>query len=147
MIRVRRFYTGGGLMSEYPAWWDKTVTLYGRPEDGGQWTRTVLRGVFVSFDAVGVREGRRGVPGGGVDSAALMRVPEGSAEMRAGDLVVLGEVFDRVDDYAPGQGAGELLAKYRERPGAFEVARVTDNTGYPGGHWHVESVRIGYYGR
>jgi hypothetical protein len=56
-----------------------------------------------------------------------------------GDIIVLGEVTDVIDEYTDGQRSTDLLAKYKEFDECLEIDAYVNNTGEGLG---VEHYRI-----
>ena len=119
-------------MSNYPIWWDTTVTLYNKYEDAQTniitWYRTVLRGCFWKFTGDKITVGSVEL-----DSKSIVcRIPEDARFMEKyqwvtipndqmaqyftlghGDIIVKGEVTDVIDEYTSGKRSSDLLAKYK----------------------------------
>lgn len=49
--------------------------------------------------------------------------------LNTGDIIVLGEVTDEIDDYVKGQRASDLIAKYKKLQGCIEIESFTIDTG------------------
>lgn len=68
----------------------------------------------------------------------VCRVPYGQPAPKAGDLLIRGEAYERVESAAQFE---KLLERYRDGGGAFTVAAVSDNTrpGLPLRHYAARS--------
>lgn len=114
----------------YPAWWNKTVTVYNRFEDTDglvTWYRTSLPGCFVKT-----------VPAFSVSGDTGTEKPQTTVRIRRsehyvspaewltdeskrkagftiqnGDIVVIGNVSDDIDEYESGKRSDDLLNKYK----------------------------------
>lgn len=143
-------------MSEYPVWWETTVTLYNRYEDSkGEvtWYRTVLEGCFWKYETDYTR----------VDNATQMtkvllcRVRRSvdfleSYEWREsgsksdyftfndGDILVKGEVEDEIDEYTAGSRSTDLLKKYKDRCAEITECRINVGAGRVCEHYLVRGI-------
>ena len=130
-------------MSDYPVWWNTTVTVYNKYEDSkGEvtWYRTVLEGCFWKFTTDYTR----------VDNATTMtkvlicRVRKSDMFLEDyewqeaddkseyftfndGDLLVKGEIEDEISEYTNGQRSSDLMRKYKSR--CVEITEYRNNTG------------------
>lgn len=135
-------------MSDYPIWWDTTITIYNKYEDPQThvitWYSHPLSGCFwkASGDIVNV---------GSVvlDSKSILcRIPKDEAFLEKfdweqlpndqmsnyftlgiGDIIVKGEVSDVIDEYTSGHRSSDLLSKYKPSQRCFEIAEFANNTG------------------
>lgn len=144
-------------MGVYPAWWDKTVTVYNRYEaTTGEvtWHRTAI------VNAVVKNTGELVIIGNiAIDTAKVTcRIPKdtrflpkhvwdaltdksGKFTLAPGDIIVFGAVTDTVDEYTSGQHSTDLLEKYKTM-GDMVIESVNINTGVGLGmeHYHVKGV-------
>ena len=131
-------------MSDYPIWWDTTLTLYNKYEDDkGEitWYRTVLTNCFWKFTGEEVRVNDSVL----ATKDTICRIPKNDKYLKRylwvvsddkssvftlgrGDIIVCGEVSDEIDEYEIGQRATDILNKYREQ-GCVEVTEFNDDTG------------------
>ena len=135
-------------MSNYPVWWDTTITIYNKFENPlthiVTWQSTVITGCFwkASGDKVSVGSVV-------IDSkSTLCRIPKNDAYMEKfdwdqlpndqqpqyftiglGDIIVKGEVSDIINEYESGHRSTDLLDKYKASQRCFEIEEFTNNTG------------------
>lgn len=108
----------------FPAWWDKTITLYHHSHADGVkvWTRKVLTGCFVQRRETSVnvdtsrRDGHR----------VVCRLPAPMPSLALGDIVCIGKSTAQIDEYTAGSTSAELLTANPDT--AFTVAEIHDNT-------------------
>ena len=146
-------------MSNYPIWWDTTVTVYNKYEDAQThvitWFRKVITGTFWKYvkDTVSINntvlESKKTICRIRENSAFLEKYVwlAKTTEQKAnyftlgqGDIIVKGEVTDTIDEYTDGSRSTDLLTKYQALQGCMEIDVVSINTG-PGRcepHYRVE---------
>ena len=102
-----------------------TITLY--HQDDGEWIRNVYEGCF--FKA-GIAVTLNGTQASQVNTYTV-RIPKDVAgdcfEAAAGDMVILGECWDVINN-EKGNRFAEVLN--RNKPNAFKVTAVSDNTSH-----------------
>ena len=59
-----------------------------------------------------------------------------------GDIIILGEVDDTVNEYVSGKRSTDLLIKYKALQGCMEVQRVANNTGIGRGNEHYYVIGV-----
>ena len=148
-------------MSEYPVWWNTTVTLYNKYEDktthAVTWFRTVLHNCFWKFTGNKVTVGNVTID----TDSSVCRVPQNSkfkerfeweqlsAQEKSqyftfgmGDIIVRGVVDDDIDEYSKGKRSTDLLNRYNQLQGCIIVHKMSDNTGIGRGipHYSVRGV-------
>lgn len=139
-------------MSNFPfAWWDKTLTIYNRIVDPTtqriSWQRTVVRNCFWKEVNAVYNMGRYGMSSLGIrveTKDIVCRIPKdkrfvdkrawkaladktGRFTLGNGDIIILGEVTDVIDEYTTGQRSTDLLAKYKEEDACLEVDTYVNN--------------------
>ena len=139
-------------MSDVPfPWWDKTVTIYNKYVDPTNqrtsWFRTVVHNCFWKAENIVFSMGRYGVSTIGVlteNKTIICRIPQsenyvgksgwkeledksGKFTLADGDIIVLGEVSDTIDDYTPGLRHTDLISKYKAYDECLEIANYVDN--------------------
>lgn len=151
-------------MSNFPfAWWDKTTTIYNKFVDPANqrvsWYRTVVENCFWKATNTLYTLGRYGMSSLGVQletKDVICRIPKddrfvdkrtwqelddksGHFTLGNGDIIILGEVEDVIDDYTPGQRSTDIVAKYKEYDACIEVDTYVDNvqTGINLEHYRV----------
>ena len=148
-------------MSNYPDWWDKTITVYNRHEDElthlVSWYRHTVEGCF--YKSVGETVNINNVK---LDTNNILcRIPikaeylapyEWAAlsndskplyfTLKQGDIIVLGDVSDEISEITPGNRSTDLLKKYKALQGCLIIQEVGDNTGNGLGikHYHVNGI-------
>lgn len=146
-------------MNNYPKYWDKTVTIYNqiKNESTGAitWQSTSLSGCFWKYINNVTYVNRVKME----TKEVICRIPksdkylsleewisktpeEGEFTLRNGDIVVLGEVTDVVDEYTKGSRSTDLLNKYRSVNRAFQIESFTDDTGelLCAEHYHLKGI-------
>lgn len=135
-------------MSNFPIWWNTTVTIYNKYEDPQThvvvWFRTVVSGCFwkASGDKISVGEVV-------IDSkSTTCRIRKNPLFLERyeweqltndkmgdyftlglGDIIVKGEVTDAIDEYTSGHRSTDLLNKYKPSQRCFEIDEFSNNTG------------------
>ncbi len=148
-------------MSNFPfAWWDKTITIYNKLVDPTtqrvSWTRTTVENCFWkatnSLYSLGAQSGSVQLEVKNI----ICRIPQddrfvtkreweklpdrtGYFTLANGDIIILGEVDDTIDEYTPGQRSTDLVAKYKKYDECLEIETYVDNvrTGVDLAHYRV----------
>lgn len=146
-------------MSNYPEWWNTTITVYNKHEDPTTrritWHKTVLHNCFWKYT------GNRIVVGETVldTNTILCRVPlhrqflenyqwnntedkSNYFTFSTGDILVKGEVTDEINEYASGFRSSDILTKYKKLQGCMVIEQCAVNTGLGRGleHYLVRGV-------
>ena len=112
-------------MQTYPNYWNDAVTLYTRSMDADglvTWEHTVYRGCFWQHrSALSTGDGRHL----GVEKL-ICRFRAPAPEVKPGDIVIKGEVYDEIDEYTEGSRSADLLNTYTGN--GFAVTATHDNT-------------------
>lgn len=151
-------------MSNFPfPWWDKTITIYNKYIDPTNqrisWYRTVVENCFWKAQNLMFSMGRYGVSTIGVlteNKTIICRIPKqdnyvskrvwdetadktGYFTLANEDIIVLGEVDDVIDEYAPGQRSNDLISKYKKYDECLTIDIYVDNvqTGVDLEHYRV----------
>lgn len=145
------------------AWWDKTITLYNKSVDSTtqriSWHRTVIENCFWKATNTLYTLGRYGMTTLGVQletKAIICRIPKDDRFLEKrewqeladksdyftffnGDIIVLGEVDDEIDEYTPGKRSTDLVAKYKEYDACLEIETYINNveTGVNLDHYRI----------
>lgn len=134
------------MSNQYPIWWDKQLTLYNKyTSSNGEvtWYRTVLESCFwkytgeevrVNDNVLATKDTTCRIPI--VQQVSYLPKDEWNElpdklthfTLGRGDILVLGEVSDTINEYSRGERSTDLLNKYRER-GCIEITEYRDNTG------------------
>lgn len=135
-------------MSEYPIWWDSTITIYNKFEDSQThvvtWSRTTLNNCFWKYS------GNKVVVNDVVleSNNVICRIPKNYKFLEKyewvnkpndlmsnyftlgqGDIIVKGEVTDTINEYQSGKRSSDLLKKYKGLQGCMEVQEFSLNVG------------------
>ena len=143
------YYIGGYIqMSDYPIWWDKTLTIYNRYQDPltnyVTWFRHVVTGCFWKDTGNKITVGDTVLETNDI----ICRIPENTAFLEAyqwinvptedkanyftlgqKDIIVKGEVSDVISEGVSGHRSTDLIAKYKKLQGCLEVQRIGINVG------------------
>lgn len=148
-------------MNNYPIWWDSTITVYNRYEDEQthviKWYRTVLDKCF--YKSVGNTINIDNVK---LDTNNIVcRIPKKDNylaphkwielsnddkaaffTLRQGDIIIVDEVSDNIDEYTAGSRSTDVLKKYKSLQGCLTIQEVGDNTGTGRGdeHYRVNGI-------
>ncbi len=125
----------------YPAWWNQDITLYNRYEgkDGAvKWYKSIVSGCFVknirsyivssgkgdagSQNIIRIRKSDKYIP---PEEWSETQYCEHSFTLKGGDIVVIGNVSDNIDEYQKGNRSSDILQKYSTR--CFVVGSVSVN--------------------
>ena len=135
-------------MSEYPAWWDATITVYNKYTNpltkAVTWFRHVLSGCF--WDNTGNRLIAENAQIQSND--VVCRIPQSDIYKPRGeweslpndimsnyftlgkaDILIRGEIDDVIDETVKGHRATDLIAKYKDKQDCIVLKRFSDNTG------------------
>lgn len=148
-------------MNNYPVWWDTSITVFNKHTDNTTqlvtWYRHTVTGAFWQY----VRD--KATLGDVVleTNKTICRIREDEDFMEKhlwialsdeeklkhftlgqGDIIVKGEVEDTIDEYSKNQRSSDLIAKYKELQGCFEIEAVSINVGPGRGlpHYRVQGV-------
>lgn len=140
-------------MSEYPIWWDSTITLFNKFTDPEtkivKWYRTTINNCFWKYVNNRNSLGRYAVASDVFDvKSVICRIPKDERyidivewinskdkdrskhfTLNTGDFIILGEVDDVIDEYTKGRRATDILAKYKLYNKSCEIETFTVDTG------------------
>lgn len=146
-------------MSNYPEWWNTTITVFNKYEDPTTrritWHRTVIPNCFWKYTGNKLVVGETTIDTG----TTLCRIPmhpkflenyqwnntedkSNNFTLSQGDILVKGEVTDEIDEYASGFRSSDILTKYKKLQGCMVINRFGVNTGLGRGleHYYVNGV-------
>ena len=148
-------------MSNYPIWWNTTVTIYNKYVDPSTqevtWYKTDVDGAFWKYTHNKVVLGDTSLE----STQIICRIRENAAYMDKylwndltaenkakyftlgqGDIIIKGKVSDTINEYTSGQRSSDLIAKYKELQGCLEIETASNNTGLGRGlpHYLAEGV-------
>lgn len=135
-------------MSNYPVWWETTITIYNRYEDAQtniiRWFKHTVEGAFWKNVGNKVTVGEVTID----SSNTICRIREDSKfkepyewvklpndekpnffTLGRGDIIIKGMVDDEIDEYTKGQRSSNLLSKYKALQGCMQIENVGINTG------------------
>ena len=145
-------------------WWDKTLTIYNKYIDPTTqrvtWYRSVLKNCFWKYDNQTYYVGKYSVKISGIaleTKRVMCRIPKSNKflyqqdwrasdnrseyfTLATGDIIILGEVDDEIDDYIPGKRSTDLTSKYKELRECVEVDSFVINTGTGMGMEHYRVI-------
>jgi hypothetical protein len=147
------------VTNKYPAWWSSTITIYNKykhPETGEiSWYRHKISDCFWKYIGNKINIGETSIETDNV----ICRIPanpyyksisewtELPSYIRAryftlavGDIVVLGNIKDTIDEYTEGQRSSDLLNKYKRMGECFVIERCTINNTAGLQHYYVRGV-------
>ena len=148
-------------MNNFAPWWDTTITIYNKYEDSLthviRWFSTVVSKCF--YKSVGETVALNNVK---LDTNNIIcRIPEQSNylaphmwvdlsndqkpnyfTLRPGDIIVVGEVQEEIDEYTAGHRSTDFIKKYKALQGCLTVQEVGNNTGVGRGsqHYRVNGI-------
>ena len=146
-------------MSNYPEWWNTTITVFNKYEDPTTrkitWYKTVLQNCFWKYTGNKIVVGETALE----TNTTLCRIPVNPAFLEnyqwtttedksahftlgTGDILVKGEVTDEIDEYASGFRSSDILTKYKKCSECMVIDRCAVNTGPGRGleHYYVKGV-------
>jgi hypothetical protein len=146
-------------VSNYPEWWNTTITVYNKYEDPTSrritWHKAVLHNCFWK------NTGNKLVVGETVidTDSTLCRIPvhpsflekyEWNAvpdkskhfTLGAGDIIIKGDVAEVIDEYNSGCRSSDILTKYKKLQGCMVIDKYAINAGLGRGleHYFVKGV-------
>ena len=145
-------------------WWDKTLTIYNKYVDSSTqrvtWYRTVLNNCFWKYDNTTYYVGKYSVKVSGIEletKHVICRIPKDERflyqqdwralqdksknfTLATGDIIILGEVDDVIDEYTAGQRSTDLVSKYKELLECVEIDSYVINTGTGMGFQHYRVI-------
>lgn len=141
-------------MSNFPfPWWDKTITIYNKVIDPTTqrvvWYRNTVENCFWKAVNNLYTIGRGGISTTGITLSTkdvICRIPQSDKyvdrrtwgelkdedredyfTLADGDIIILGEVEDVIDEYTAGQRSTDLLTKYKNYDACIEIDTYVDN--------------------
>lgn len=148
-------------MSNYPVWWETTVTIYNKYTDPQtdvvKWYRHMVSGCFWKNISDKVKVGETTLETNNI----ICRIPEQSDFMEKyawvqlpndemsgyftlgpGDIIIKGGVSDVVNEYLSGHRSTDIIAKYKELQGCLEVQEIdiATGTGRNNPHYYVRGI-------
>ena len=145
-------------MSRYPVWWDSPITIYNKYTDSQTqivlWYKHTLDNTFWKDVRQKLTVGETVLE----TNQIICRIRENEAFMEKhlwinlssdakanyftlgqGDIIVKGHVDDVIDEYTRGHRSSDLLDKYKQLQGCFEINSVSINVGPGRGQPHYKA--------
>lgn len=144
--------------NNYPQWWDKTITIYNKYQDKQtqvvRWYRFTVDNCFWKNVSSKITVGDTVLE----TYDLVCRIPQSDLflppyqweelpndkmsnyfTLSKGDIIVLGEIKDEIDEYSKNKRSTDFLAKYKDLQGCMTIDRVSINTdtGMLNPHYHV----------
>ena len=135
-------------MSDYPVWWDQTITIYNKYEDPTTqiitWYRRTISDCFWKYerDIAKINDVTLET------NYTICRIPKNDAfiekyewvtqpndemadyfTLGIGDIIIRGEVEDEIDEYVKGHRSSDIIAKYKDLQGCIQIEAVSINVG------------------
>lgn len=148
-------------MSNYPIWWDTTLTIFNRYEDPQTqiitWFKNTVDYCFWKYTGDKVTIGETVLETNNI----ICRIPQNSKfkekyewialpndemgnyfTLGKGDIIIRGSITDTIDEYTAGKRSTDLIAKYKELQGCMEVQEIGINTGIGRNnpHYYVKGI-------
>lgn len=146
-------------MSNYPAWWNTTITVFNKYEDPATrritWYKTVVHNCFWKDTGNKIIVGETTLD----TNATICRIPSNSSfienyqwneapdkaqyfTLNSGDILIKGNVSDDIDEYVSGKRASDILAKYHKLQGCMVIEKwsISDYPGVGIPHYYVKGV-------
>lgn len=134
--------------SNYPIWWDTTVTIYNRYENSQtqlvSWYRHVVHNCFWKYVGDKINVNNVVLETNNI----ICRIPKNDSfrekyqwveipndlitnyfTLGQGDIIVRGEVDDIIDEYTAQHRSNDLISKYKKLQGCMTIDQIAINTG------------------
>ena len=145
-------------MNSFGPWWDKTLTIYNKYTDPQTrvviWHRHVVEKAFWKAANNKITIGKVALETNDIlcrirpDAAykpkhEWINIPNDQMgnyfTLGQGDIIVLGEVDDTINEYESGKRSTDLVNKYKALQGCFVINSWSDNTGNRGNEHYFAS--------
>jgi hypothetical protein len=146
-------------VSNYPAWWNTTITVFNKYEDPGSrkitWYKTVIHNCFWKNTGNKIVVGETTLD----TNATMCRIPRqdnfvekyewnslqdksNHFTLGMGDLIIKGEVEEVIDEYQSGLRSSDILAKHKKLQDCMTIEQCAVNTGLGRGleHYYVRGL-------
>ena len=142
-------------MSDYPVWWDATITIYNKYEDAVTkkitWYRNTVSGCFLKTMGNKVTINDTVIETDNVlcrirEDARFLKKAEWLSKpndekgnfftLSEDDIIVYGEVQEDIDEYTSGQRSSDFIKKHKALEGCMQVEAVALNVGAGRVHPH-----------
>lgn len=148
-------------MSNYPIWWEQTITIFNKYEDKTthviKWYKTVVDNCFWqhSLDRVTIGETVLAT------DYIICRIPKNNKFLEKylwlsmpndqmqdyftlgrGDIIIRGTVDDEINEYVAGSRSSDVIEKYKDLQGCIEIEEISINTGRGRNneHYYVKGI-------
>lgn len=145
-------------MSNYPIWWEDTLTVYNKYTDPHTqlvtWYPTVLHNCFWKYERDRIVVGETVIE----SCKTICRIPQNAKfleryqwenqtndvmpqyfTLSEGDIIVKGEVNEDIDEGISGHRSSDFIAKYKALQGCIQIEAFSNNTkrGTNNKHYYV----------
>lgn len=145
----------------YPQWWDRTITVYNKYIDPIThiitWYKNVIDSCFIKDAGNKIHIDKVTLD----TESIICRIPKQNnfitkdiwlskpndykcefLTLSPGDIIILAETDDEIDEYTDGKRSSDILNKYRELQGCMTVEKVLINVGSGrcNEHYYVKGV-------
>ena len=148
-------------MSNYPIWWDTTITIYNKFEDPQtqviMWFKHTVENCFLKYVGDKVKINQTVLETNNVicripqneqflEKYEWIQLPNDEMEqyftLGTGDIIVKGDVDDIINEYQAGHRSTDLVNKYKQLQGCLEVQEVAINVGIGRNnpHYYVKGI-------
>ena len=135
-------------MSDYPVWWDTTITIYNKHEDPQtrvvSWYRHSIDACFWKYTGSEIKISNVVLKTDDI----ICRIPEQEGFLEkylweqvsndekgnyftlgVGDIIIRGAVEDEIDEYQSGHRSTDIVKKYKNLQGCLEIHDAAINVG------------------
>lgn len=148
-------------MSNYPIWWDTTITIYNKFEDPQtqviKWFKHTVENCFLKYVGDKVKINQTVLETNNVicripqdeqflEKYEWIQLPNDKMEqyftLGTGDIIIKGDVDDIINEYQAGHRSTDLVNKYKQLQGCLEVQEVAINIGIGRNnpHYYVKGI-------
>lgn len=145
-------------MNSFGSWWDTTLTIYNKYTDPQtrvvRWHRHVVENAFWKAGNGKITIGnvtltsddiicRIRIDPNFLEKHEWINIPNDKMSnyftLGVGDIIVKGAVTDDIDEYTSGKRSTDLLNKYKDLQGCFQIKVWSNNTGHRGNEHYFAS--------
>lgn len=135
-------------MSDYPIWWDTPITVFNKFTDSETdvitWQKTQIENCFWKHNVDRIAINQTVIESSNIicripkqdnfiEKFEWMQKPNDEMSnyftLGVGDIIVKGHVDDAINEYEKGYRSNDLIAKYKDLQGCFQIQEVHINTG------------------
>lgn len=145
-------------MNNYPKWWADTITIFVKRIAENReifWHKYVVENCFWKYTGDKINVGETVLE----TNTTICRIPiqenflnkyewinkqnkSSYMTIGPGDIIVLGNVTETIDEYTSGKRSSDIISKYKQLQGCMVVDKVAIDTGVGKGneHYYVKGV-------